>query len=101
MGYRKPHTAPRDGTLIMGLFEGHGGRTVSLVCSFEPPESEAPPALAPDWVHEAHRRRVARLQDDPVAFFRPAGDYPEVVGAGRMKGWRPLKRQRSNSVQSS
>jgi len=89
MSYRDPKSAPRDGTIIVGLFERPGRRALNTLAAYEPPDvEEAPGPLAPQWVHDAHARNLEQLQNDPTIFFRPISDGDETLDMGRMKGWR-------------
>lgn len=90
MRWRRPETAPRDGTYVVGLFEDRPRRARRALAAFNPPDPSPVPEGAPAWVHEGHARDMLSMVNDPVRFFRPVGDDDREIGLGRMKGWRPL-----------
>lgn len=93
--YLPPETAPRDGTIIVGLFARSGKRNVSFAAAYDvesASDTEPPPAAAQQWIHDAHQRHLERLRTDPTWFFRPISDSDAAFECGRMVGWRPAAR---------
>ena len=100
--YLPAETAPRDGTIIWGLFERPGKRNVSMSAAYDIEyvnDTEPPPAAAQKWVHDEWEKNRVRLRDDPTWFFRPLSDSDAALQCGRMIGWRPAAAY--NSTQNS
>ena len=95
MAWRKPETAPRDGTIIVGLFKRAGRRAISALAAFDTSEPGEGSGAYPEWVNEGIEAHKAQLRD-PVALFRPLGDGNETAGLGRMIGWRPARKDTPN-----
>lgn len=91
MGWRRPGTAPRDGTFVIGLFEDRPRRARRALAAFDVPDPSPVPEGAPSWVREGHEREIASLATDPVRFFRPVGDDDREIRLGRMVGWKPVR----------
>jgi len=94
MSWRKPSTAPRDGSYIRGLFKWRGRRAVALKAYYDTELVHgmvAPvPDDAPQWVKDAQARAVQDLKDDPTVFFAAETGDDQIPCAGRMKAWKPL-----------
>ncbi len=89
--YLDPVCAPRDGTIIIGLFEhAFGKRRISARAAYDVEASDDLRSKAsdnlPQWLKEMHATQADRLADDPVSNFRPLDDKP----CGRMVGWKPI-----------
>jgi hypothetical protein len=90
--YRDPRTAPRDGTIIIGLFARPGRRAYATRAAFQVDDAlieEIDPAW-PDWQREMAIRHADRVRNDPLGFFRPLNEDADTgLELGRMVGWRP------------
>jgi len=93
--YRKPETAPRDGTIIVGLFARRGKRAIALPAAFDL-EAAAPVEVKnsdPKWMQDAAAKHEEILQRDPTAFIRPLGEDADTgAEIGRLIGWRPARK---------
>lgn len=93
--YRKPETAPRDGTIFVGLFARNGKRAIALPAAFDP-EAAAPVEVQdtdPKWMRDAAARHAALLKREPIAFIRPLGEDADTgVEVGRLIGWHPARK---------
>jgi len=90
MHHRRPIAAPRDGTVVVGLFERPGRRALATLASFVDDLEDHPmPPGAPSWMLEADARRRLLRETDPTAFFEPLGDGDETLDLSRV-GWRPV-----------
>lgn len=90
--YRSPDTAPRDGTIIRGLFERRGKRARAFAAAFnvDAANVDAADQAWPQWQREMAERHNAMVKNDPVAFFRPLSDSDAAIDVGRMIGWKPV-----------
>lgn len=95
--YLPVDTAPRDGTIIVGLFERSGKRSISLAAAYDDGDFDPPPVAAQQWIHESYYRHLEHLKTDPTRFFRPLSDSDVAMECGRMVGWRPAATHRSAS----
>jgi len=91
--WRKPSTAPRDGTIIIGLFERPNKRSIALLASFDSVEhrrllADPAPDGSPQWVKDGEQTSLEQYRSDPSYGFGPEGDnHNDIIG--RMVGWRP------------
>lgn len=89
--YRDPKSAPRDGTIIVGLFENpFGRRRISAFAAFDVEGAadlaDVATAAMPHWIEDLRLKQQRDLLNDPLSNFQALGDKP----CGRMIGWRPL-----------
>lgn len=96
--HRDPESAPRDGTIIVGLFENpYGRRRISARAAFDVDAATELVTSAigamPQWIEDLRLKQQRDLVNDPVSNFRSLGDKP----CGRMVGWRPAAIPRSTS----
>lgn len=96
MSWRSLKTAPRDGTIINGLFERRGKRATAFLASFDVDAyrlllTDPAPESAAQWVKDSEDNALERYRIDPSYGFRPVSDSDEAISVGRMIGWRPVK----------
>jgi hypothetical protein len=87
--YRKPHTAPRDGTIIVGLFELPDKRALSVLALFEVEAFrgvEQSSGRLPTVGDRFSQQHLARVANDPLHFFTPFNDE-DWEECGRMIVW--------------
>lgn len=94
--WRSPKTAPRDGTIIAGLFERKGKRAISFLATFDVDAyrlllTDPAPDSDPQWVRDSEDDALERYRTDPGFGFRPISDSDEAISVGRLIGWRPEK----------
>src|SRR5690606_802194 len=102
MSWRSPKTAPRDGTLIIGLFERRGKRAVAFEASFDVDGyrlllTDPAPDRAPQWIKDLDAKHLEQFHTDPSFGFRPLSDSDKAIDVGRMIGWRPAASQKGAS----
>lgn len=91
--YRDPKTAPRNGTIVIGLFERAGKRAIAKLAAFdvEAAKVDVVEPHWPAWQREAAERQAAR---DPLWSFRPLNEEDDIGTGnevGRFIGWRPAR----------